>query len=778
MTSNWFLDTCSIVRDAVANDADVIAGVATVFAAFFIVVRMVRFHYQLSSDEGTGLGDVKAWDFLKPIVLLLLINYSPEIGKAINDVVNDAAKVICANNRTLAVKDLLMIKKQEELENAKKSLAQLQHQSFSNYDPLASWSESVFPQYARQCYLHYRDYKDGKVSNPYYMPGRQEVPDENGTLNKFNKEYVDIKTITAEDIGKDNPTEEDFLNYAYAHKLDYLRDAIICVYESADKTIDFVLELCTTKETFASSYFRDAERKVNNLEEDIKIISQAQSDEELKEKYNIDEGDLLIEYFPIEYPDFPDFFNCSETSWWNPIKKIAKAAWGAVTYVPRIIGYFFQCVGIAIEKLLFRALVWVFMNIVLIRGIMATMGMSVMLMFFPLVFLAMLFDRYKGAFGDWLVIFIELSLWYPLGTVVLNIALYSVAELFRIDMASREILLMIIVAGTLSVFSVAELAKTAMSAFGRHVEVSSSGGLMMTAAAGLIGAGKASGKMGFKAAYGKKLQQKKIDKASQKVQKKSDKADAKVDKYQQKRQQHQDNISKKRQDAAHLQKDYRSKVGEGFSAALPVGLKAMGAKLDARTSVKATKRLDKKIAKEKAKVKAAQKKVVALQKQSKNYVGKQLWNYTKEMSRLGRNQIHEQATNLSGSGDIVTSTNLFSFTKRNIKAAGKTAKGLYAAGAFLAKNYKFPVKAARGAVRAGKSAVGVAKDIGQMTAGSYQKVTDFVKKRWKKVGAGGATDAKAQRYAKVGGKQSTHHNVQKVKKSRNRQASHSRMYNK
>lgn len=726
MTDGWFLNMCSDIRDRIADDADIIAGAATILAAFFIVARMVRFHYSLSSDEsGGGLGDVKAWDFIKPVFLLLLIGMSPQIGSAINAVVGETSKVITADTKHLAVKSLMLVRKQDELEKKEERLRELKSESGSRITEY----DYLLISYADQCYYQTHD------NNLAYIEWH--VMAFTGKQYEFVPAYY--PTIPKEKIGKSGTlTIEDYENHVIAHRMDYL-DIALSMHQ-----VD--LGLANTYINAYTTVITDEENGIKALKKEIEDISMAESDQELKDKYGIDEGDLLIDFFPMEYPDFPELFQ-HDFSWSSPFRSIANALGDAATYLPRIFMWLFKCILCKIGEMIFHALVWLFMNIPLIRGLMATAGMCVMLYFFPLVFLAMLFDRYKGAFGDWLVIFVELSLWFPLATIMMNISLYTVKELFVAGMATREMLLMVVVAGTLTIFSVSELAKSAMIAFGRHGEPPSSGGLMMPVAGGALAIGKKTAPLGGKMVVGKKIAKIQAKRADKKVAKERLKNAKTIEKYKAKETALTEKAMESGHDYVNLKNSLREKIDgkSSLSTVLPAMRETSKAKREVKRTEKDLKKIDKRLAKQQTKVKAAQKRAQDLHEKVKNYRWKQTGAYTKDvLVKIPLTKGREFASAAIPASSGIYGHDVINFTKRNAKAIYKAAKfGTKASG-----------KVAKGFVKAGAAVPGAVKDTAKVAVGTAReirtKVSDFAKKTWKKVSHEGLLPG-GKKYQKVAG---------------------------
>ena len=109
-------------------------------------------------------------------------------------------------------------------------------------------------------------------------------------------------------------------------------------------------------------------------------------------------------------------------------------------------------------------LMWLYNMIILIRLFMGTVAMSVILYFFPLIFLAMLFDRYKGAFGSVVVVYVELALWRPIASLLQYVSTAAISDVGT-GLAANAFVLMVLIATIFSANEIGMYAKYALTAF-------------------------------------------------------------------------------------------------------------------------------------------------------------------------------------------------------------------------------------------------------------------------------------------------------------------------
>lgn len=764
MYNGWFINMLSHTREVIASDADIVAMIATILAGFAIVVRMVGFHYRLSSDEaGEGFGDnIRAWDFLKPIVLLLLINQAPMIGRAIDKVVTAATNSICADNELQTLKLTHRLNKEKKIDELQKKIDQSKAElsSFESFYANNRFDEQI----KRHAWMSYHAYFGGLPKSKVREEIVEEGVDEYGfQWRKYKYYYADVyglwyEVIPVEDVmdafpDKGELTEEDYKEYALKHKGKVLL--------SLDPYFREVME----EEQNKINRYKDDITKYRN---EIADIEQMSSADDIYKKYGTPQASIFDEYIKYPYPDFPELFQ-HKWSWRSPFKSLAQALGDAVSYLPRIIWYVFRLIIAVIINAIYGVFIWIYENIILIRAFMANVAMSVMLFFFPLVFFAMLFPSYKGAFGDWLVTFVELALWFPIGTIVMHVANHAVLNISELQMGDTLWYMVILLAGILTMNSVSEYAKMALTAFGRHGEVSSSGGFLLTAAAGAAALGKGIAKMPAQKMMLKrkiKRQQKKNVKTAGKISKKYAKVES------------QDKSIRETR-MALARKARADKAAFNATVAGGGGVRAAAPKWKAyKKDMKSIKLISehhakvmKPVAKQKAKLTAGQKSLKKLQKQSKHF-------YLKQMGKLvvgtAKTQAITQMDNIVKGDRLVTRTDTKNFVKKHlVKPISKTFKIGKRASITIRKKAKQATVFAKNASGPLKNSV---KNRAKKIAELYSKVKGKVIPDREKVGAG-----KTSKYAKVGGNPNTHTSryskVKKAKKSRARQSSHSRMKN-
>lgn len=370
--NGWFYSILATVRDNIAEGAEVIAAAATVLAAFFIVAKMVRFHYQLSSDsEGGGLGDVKAWDFIKPIFLLLLIGMSPQIAQGINSVVNICMTALDTGAEGHHYKAMYIA----ELSTKADQLA-----AYSDENLIATGIVSSKDNLAKA-----REYAKQRLSPQQPVPQQGDEAQSASALTLSRGTY----------------------NYGTAAAAPVDMSAI-------DKNIQY-----------------------NNLQKEMIRARNAKGTDLMKEG-KITTQDAMSKMKEVAYADDVEF------SLSNVLEALGAWIWN--TFID--------------------ALLWIYRMIILIRLFMGTAFMSVMLYFFPLVFLAMLFDRYKGAFGSFIVTYVELALWQPIASILLYISSEVMSKMMTgSSIADSGYVLMVIIATIFAAGEIGTYAKYAMTAF-------------------------------------------------------------------------------------------------------------------------------------------------------------------------------------------------------------------------------------------------------------------------------------------------------------------------
>lgn len=765
MYNGWFINMLSHTREVIASDADIVAMIVTILAGFAIVVRMVGFHYRLSSDEaGEGFGDnIRAWDFLKPIVLLLLINQAPMIGRAIDKVVTAATNSICADNELQTLKLTHRLNKEKKIDELQKKIDQSKAELslIDSYDD-DGWLDLPIQLHAVQSY---------QANNGTLPESRvreepvEEIVDEYGNhwTTRWKIYYEDqfgewTEAIPVEDVRNAFPdrgelTEEDYVEYALNHK----GKILLAMYPYLREQVD--------EEQNKINRYKDDITKYRN---EIADIEQMSSADDIYKKYGTPQASIFDEYIKYPYPDFPELFQ-HKWSWRSPFKSLGQALGDAVTYLPRIIWYVFRLIIAVIINAIYGVFIWIYENIILIRAFMANVAMSVMLFFFPLVFFAMLFPSYKGAFGDWLVTFVELALWFPIGTIVMHVANHAVLNISELQMGDTLWYMVILLAGILTMNSVSEYAKMALTAFGRHGEVSSGSGLILGAATGAIGLSKGMAKMPAQ----KMMLKKKI----KRQQKENVKTAGKISKKYAKVESQDKSIRETRM--ALARKARADKTAFNATVAGGGGVRAAAPKWKAyKKDMKSIKLISehhakvmKPVAKQKAKLTAGQKSLKKLQKQSKHF-------YLKQMGKLvvgtAKTQAITQMDNIVKGDRLVTRTDAKNFVKKHlVKPITKTFKIGTRASITIRKKAKQATVFAKNASGPLKNSV---KNRAKKVAELYSKVKGKVIPDREKVGTG-----KTSKYAKVGGNPNTHTSryskVKKAKKSRTRQSSHSRMRN-
>ena len=433
----WFYKMLQDVRENISGDAEIIAAAATVLAAFFIVAKMVKFHYRLSSDEeGGGLGDVKAWDFLKPIVLLFLISWSPQIGKAINNITSEcmAALTEGAAERQykatyiadLCIKRDALARKIAEAETTVGEKAPVMPQKGDyNLQDTQSKKEyhAALDNYNKDMINYEKDALErAGYSSDYYglissLSSLYTAKNELGITTEEFKNLVDAGYYHDSNETKDPISGRHFSNVEYSNMAD--------AYEYL-KTVRLA-----SSPSGAMAKLRKMDEKILEVSEmDAKQIRElADSPEQLN---------AIDQYKDSVYKD--DSFSLSDLGRW---------------FVNSIYNMFID------------VLFWVYQVIILIRLFMGNIFMCVMLYFFPLVFLAMMFDRYKGAFGSWIVTYVELALWQPIASILLYCSCDAMKKIVSPDggLGDSMLVIMIILATIMAAGEIGTYAKYAMTAF-------------------------------------------------------------------------------------------------------------------------------------------------------------------------------------------------------------------------------------------------------------------------------------------------------------------------
>ena len=361
------------IRDKIAADADIIAMVATIIAGFVIVVKMIRFHYNISSDEkGSGFGEnVRAWDFLKPLVLLLALNFSPQMARLMNDVVEECMSALEMNAEANHFKAMYIAQLTTQINNIEDTYPQV-IANRATYDAAikenearaaaaAAAAESAGPWTDNTSYGATK--KEGHVSlNPYDPATGSGASSAAEVLKVYDKLQVDLQK------SRRAPATE-------------------------------VLEKNKNKgpKTDAASML---ERAAKDSVEDVELSLSTLTDALYKWIW-----DMFID-----------------------------------------------------------VLMWLYNMIILIRLFMGTVAMSVILYFFPLIFLAMLFDRYKGAFGSVVVVYVELALWRPIASLLQYVSTAAISDVGT-GLAANAFVLMVLIATIFSANEIGMYAKYALTAF-------------------------------------------------------------------------------------------------------------------------------------------------------------------------------------------------------------------------------------------------------------------------------------------------------------------------
>lgn len=307
-------------------NAELIAGVAGMVAAIVVTAQMVRFNRDVTGDEkGGGFGDISAWRFIKPVLLLLAIELSPQMASLINSVVTDVMSELTVSVGSNMVKTKAIANKTFELEKANEA-----------YDYAVAW-----------------------FGKSYVVSDQSLIAD----INQKQYELERLKNTPLDQFGADDP----------AATSGYLGDVVMATKSRAKENGDW---------------------------------------------------------------DDPE------------------------TWLGRLYNWAMD--------LLIRVLSWMYDAIIYIRLFMGNIAMCVLLMFFPLVFLAMFFDRYKGAFGSFMLVYVELSLWQPIAAVIVYATSGAITAMTTVSddpsvLSSLSVLLLFcaVTAGA----AVGSFAKYALTAF-------------------------------------------------------------------------------------------------------------------------------------------------------------------------------------------------------------------------------------------------------------------------------------------------------------------------
>ena len=371
------------MRDNVGGGAEVIAAAATVLAAFFIVVKMVSLHYKLSSDEEAGgFGSVKTWDFIKPIVLLLLIGFSPKISIAINHVMTDCMEAISVNTSARHYKAIRIAELTREME------------ALNGYSDEAL--KDLYPEE-----FQVKQKKDKNLSN-------------------LDQAYRERIRNTEEGTAPDAKAQEyqPQLESLYVRNNDFLKKE-----RERRETEDLINN-----------------EKYNNAKSELEFALAI--DDETYYKLALARG-IIGDNFEIDQFKKEAYKDDTFSLW---------------TFTTSIENLLYNC--------FIDVLFWLYQVIILIRLFMGNVFMCVLLYFFPLVFLAMMFDRYNGAFGIWIVTYVELALWQPIASIIV----YCSGEIMK-NFCTGEgavdsiYVILVIIATIMAAAEIGTYAKYAMTAF-------------------------------------------------------------------------------------------------------------------------------------------------------------------------------------------------------------------------------------------------------------------------------------------------------------------------
>lgn len=407
MADKWYISALSSMRDSVGGGAEIIAAAATVLAAFFIVAKMVGFHYKLSSDEQSGgFGGVKAWDFIKPIVLLLLIGLSPNIGKTINHVMTECMDAISVGTSARHYKALRIAELTREMESLN---------SYSDEALKELYPEEIGKKQRKENREQAQwDYLEGKISEEEYTKIKKENA-EPSNLDKVYKERTDRKEELSDATKQEHQPQLE------------------------------------------STYVR------NNDAVFAQTMLKKQRDLELNDKYNKAKREFKYALATDSEAYYKQALALGLIGDNYEIDQFKKEAYKDDTFS-------LWTFTTSIENLLYNCFIdvlfWLYQVIVLIRLFMGNVFMCVMLYFFPLVFLAMMFDRYKGAFGSWIVTYVELALWQPIATIIV----YCSCEIMKNFCTGEGVVdsiyvILVIIATIFAASEIGTYAKYAMTAF-------------------------------------------------------------------------------------------------------------------------------------------------------------------------------------------------------------------------------------------------------------------------------------------------------------------------
>ena len=363
------------IRDKIAADADIIAMVATIIAGFVIVVKMIRFHYNISSDEkGSGFGEnVRTWDFLKPLVLLLALNFSPQMARLMNDVVEECMSALEMNAEANHFKAMYIAQLTTQINNI----------------------EDTYPQVIAN-----RATYDAAI--------------------KENEARAAAAAAAAESAG--HWTDIDNISYGATKKEDLVS---LNPYDPATGS--------------GASAAAEVLKVYDKLQDDLQKSRRASATEILEKNKN--KGPKS-----------------------DAASMLERAAKDSVEDVELSLSTLTDALYKWIWDMFIDVLMWLYNMIILIRLFMGTVAMSVILYFFPLIFLAMLFDRYKGAFGSVVVVYVELALWRPIASLLQYISTAAISEVGT-GLAANAFVLMVLIATIFSAKEIGMYAKYALTAF-------------------------------------------------------------------------------------------------------------------------------------------------------------------------------------------------------------------------------------------------------------------------------------------------------------------------
>ena len=363
------------IRDKIAADADIIAMVATIIAGFVIVVKMIRFHYNISSDEkGSGFGEnVRAWDFLKPLVLLLALNFSPQMARLMNDVVEECMSALEMNAEANHFKAMYIAQLTTQINNIEDTYPQV-IANRATYDAAIKENEARAAAAA-----------DAAESTGYWIT-------------------------------------DDYTSYGATKKEGHVS---LNPYDPATGS--------------GASAAAEVLKVYDKLQVDLQKSRRAPATEVLEKNKN--KGPKT-----------------------DAASMLERAAKDSVEDVELSLSTLTDALYKWIWDMFIDVLMWLYNMIILIRLFMGTVAMSVILYFFPLIFLAMLFDRYKGAFGSVVVVYVELALWRPIASLLQYVSTAAISDVGT-GLAANAFVLMVLIATIFSANEIGMYAKYALTAF-------------------------------------------------------------------------------------------------------------------------------------------------------------------------------------------------------------------------------------------------------------------------------------------------------------------------